>query len=98
MSGAGQDGEVVRGYSLGQVCVICGATSDLVSAMVAFGILDPSGDRPESWRFGPQAIRRAEKAMRLQRDLGPGLQCLALCLDLLDEIDRLRAGRAATDA
>ena len=78
-------------YSLVQVCMICGVTTDLVVGLVAFGIVVPAGDRPESWRFSEVAVYRAKKAVRLHLDLGLDQQGLALSLDLLDEIDRLRA-------
>jgi chaperone modulatory protein CbpM len=41
--------------------------------------------------FNDQALVRAGKARRLQRDLGLEGAGLALVLDLLDEIQRLRA-------
>lgn len=90
------DGEVLApGCSLSQLCVICGITVDLAGGMVAFGIILPDGETPGSWRFGPPAVLRARKAVRLHHDLGLELQGLALCLELLDEIDRLHARLAA---
>jgi len=87
-------GEVVdesQTYSLVQVCVICGVVTDRIAALVDFGIVVPTGERPEMWRFNEYAIHRAKKALRLRRDLGLNLQGLALSLELLDEIARLRA-------
>ena len=77
-------------YSLIQVCMICGVTADLVSGLVAYGILDPTGDRPTAWQFNETALHRTKKALRLHRDLGLEQQGLALSLELLDQIDRLR--------
>ncbi len=87
-------GEVVvesQTYSLVQVCVICGVATDRIAGLVAFGIIAPTGISPSTWRFNEFALHRAKKAFRLHRGLGLDLQGLALTLELLDEIDRLRA-------
>ena len=42
------------------------------------------------WRFRGSALRRARLALRLERDLDLNLAGVALALDLMDEIDRLR--------
>ena len=42
------------------------------------------------WRFAGGALRRARTAARLQRDLELNLVGVALALDLMDEIERLR--------
>ena len=77
-------------YSLVQVCMICGATTEWVIALVSFGIVVPEGDQPALWRFSEREVHRAKKALRLHRDLGLDHQGLAMSLELLDEIDRLR--------
>ena len=50
----------------------------------------PSND-PRYWRFSGTQMRRARVAMRLQSDLGINLAGAALALQLLDEIENLRA-------
>lgn len=45
----------------------------------------------EQWRFSGSALRRARLAMRLSRDLEVNPPGVALALDLIDEIDDLRA-------
>ena len=45
----------------------------------------------EQWRFSGSALRRARLAMRLSRDLDVNPPGVALALDLIDEIDELRA-------
>jgi chaperone modulatory protein CbpM len=42
------------------------------------------------WRFSGTALRRARTALRLQRDLEINLPGVALALELLEEIDKLR--------
>ena len=49
------------------------------------------GPAPEDWHFpGPQ-VRRAQRAARLMRDLELDLPATALVLELLEEVERLRA-------
>lgn len=43
------------------------------------------------WRFSGSALRRARLAMRLARDLEVNPPGVALAIDLIDEIDALRA-------
>jgi chaperone modulatory protein CbpM len=45
------------------------------------------------WRFSGAALRRARIALRLERDLGVNLPGVALALDLLEELQRLRRER-----
>lgn len=68
---------------------------EFIVACVECGIADvvgiESSSSQEHWRFSPTAVQRMEKARRLQRDLELGLTELVLVLDLLDEVDSLRA-------
>lgn len=78
-------------YSLPQVCAICGVHSERLVELVSFGIVAPAGGQPDQWRFNEPAVHRAKKALRLHRDFGLDQQGLGLVLDLLDEVERLRA-------
>jgi chaperone modulatory protein CbpM len=42
------------------------------------------------WRFSGATLRRARRALRLERDLELNLSGIALALDLMEEIERLR--------
>ncbi len=55
------------------------------------GVLEPVGSSPDDWRFSGPSLRTARAALRLRQalELGPG--GAALVLDLLDEIEHLRA-------
>ncbi|MGD8208148.1 MAG: chaperone modulator CbpM [Chromatiales bacterium] len=77
--------------SLTELTRTCGVSVEQVRLMVGEGMLQPRGDgRPEQWRFSGLEVRRARRAMRLQRDLELNLAGTALALDLLDEIEQLR--------
>jgi chaperone modulatory protein CbpM len=78
-------------YTLIQVSVICGVYPERITELVSYGIVDPGGMQEMQWRFSEFAMNRLKKAVRLHRDLGIDQQGLALTLELLDEIDRLRS-------
>jgi chaperone modulatory protein CbpM len=46
---------------------------------------------PPAWRFDGEALARARRILRLQRDFDANLQSVAVMLQLLDEIETLRA-------
>jgi len=54
-------------------------------------VLEPNGEQPREWRFTGPALRRARLALRLTRDLELNPPGVALALDLLDEIEALKA-------
>lgn len=77
-------------FSLSEVCRTCHIHAEVVIELVEVGALEPYGKEPSQWRFTGPTIRRLERAMNLQRDLGVNLVGVALALELLDEIDYLR--------
>lgn len=76
---------------IGELVRVCGISTDEVRVMVSEGMLHPLGGEPRQWRFTGVEVRRARRALRLQRDLELNMAGTALALDLLDEIERLRA-------
>jgi chaperone modulatory protein CbpM len=76
----------------------CTVHEDWILALVEEGVLRPAGGRRPNWRFPEGSLHRAAKALRLQRDLELDLAGVALVLDLLDEIERLRARLRAREA
>ncbi|MCX7088570.1 MAG: MerR family transcriptional regulator [Methylococcales bacterium] len=77
--------------TLGQLCRACGAHAEWIICLVEESIIEPQGDEIRSWRFSGASLVRARSALRLQRDLGINLAGIALVLDLLEELDNLRA-------
>jgi chaperone modulatory protein CbpM len=61
--------------------------------MVEEGVLSVLEIDASEWRFSGAALRRARIALRLERDLGVNLAGVALALDLLEELQRLRRER-----
>ena len=66
------------------------APEDLIMAWVSEGVLSPAGSSPEDWRFSGESLKRAKTAAHLSHDLDLNTPGVALALDLLDEINRLR--------
>jgi chaperone modulatory protein CbpM len=81
--------------SLQDLCRACAVQPDLIIALVHEGVLAPVDDSeraaPEQWLFSGVHLHRARVALRLQNDLGVNLAGAALALELLDELDQLRA-------
>ncbi len=73
-----------------ELCQACDAPQEQVTIWVLEGMLEPSGQQPQEWRFGGAALRRARLALRLTRDLEINPAGVALALDLLDEIAALK--------
>lgn len=68
----------------------CGTEVAFVRLLVEEGLLAPAIEHP-AWRFGGEELARVRRIRRLQRDFEANLQSVAVMLDLIDEIERLRA-------
>ena len=78
-------------FSLLDLCRCCSVQAETIIEMVDEGMLTPRGMVPAEWRFTGTALRRVEITLNLQRDLGVNLQGAALALELLEELEHLRA-------
>ena len=77
--------------TLAQVCRACAVQADLIIELVDEGVITASGAALDQWRFTGAHMQRARVALRLQKDLGVNLAGAALALQLLDELETLRA-------
>ena len=78
-------------FSLLELTQACRADGEQLVALVNEGALTPIGDSPQRWRFAGVTLQRARTALRLTHDLELNAPGAALVLDLLDQIDTLRA-------
>ena len=78
-------------WGITELCDLCRVDSKLVHEMIGEGLLTPQGTSPETWRFNAVAVKRIQVTLRLQNDLRVNLPGAALALDLLEEIEELRA-------
>ncbi len=83
--------EELTELTLAELCRACAVHSECIVELVEEGVLAPLGREPHRWRFSGVHMRRATVALRLQRDLGVNLAGAALALQLLDEVEALRA-------
>jgi chaperone modulatory protein CbpM len=77
--------------SLEEMVEACGAETAWVVELVEVGVLSPVGRDESAWRFGAPDLLRARRLARLAHDFEASTEAAALILDLLDEIERLRA-------
>lgn len=89
---------VLTGYVLDETVTLtltelsgaCRVREEQIIELVEEGVIEPDFRRRE-WIFPSSQLRRAGKAVRLQRDLDINAAGAALVLDLLDEVEELRA-------
>jgi len=77
--------------TLAELCRACRVPAERVFELVEEGVVEPVGREPASWRFQGVSVRRVRCVLRLERDLGVNVPGAALALDLLEEIESLRA-------
>ena len=77
--------------TLEECCLLVEAPADSLVEIVEYGIVEPAGRAPRDWRFDSPALDRLRQALRLHRDLHLDWQAVAVALELLDEVGRLRA-------
>ena len=83
--------EEVR-FTLIELSRACRVGVEQVAVLVDEGVVTPRGDASRSWHFDGSDLRRVRTALRLARDLQLNAGATALVLDLLDQIDALKAG------
>ena len=77
--------------TLRQLCDTCAVHAEYIIELVDEGFIEPSGVEKSHWCFSGVAIKRVRKAKHLQRDLGLNPAGVALAIELMDEIEDLRA-------
>ena len=66
-------------------------TRETIFEILDEGIITAQKDEHEEWIFDHEAFRRIHTIIKLKRDLGVNLAGAALAIELLSEIDELRA-------
>ncbi len=77
--------------TLAQLCRTCQLPADQIVDLVDEGVIEPMGRDPSGWRFYGISVRRIRCVQRLRQDLGVNMAGAALALDLLEELEQLRA-------
>ena len=76
-------------FTLRELSLACGIQTELIVEMVDEGVIEPAEAGTE-WQFHGGSLVRAQRALRLVRDLDLNWPGAALALDLLDELERLQ--------
>lgn len=76
-----------------ELCELCGVPQEVIVEIIEYDIVQPE-PMGEALRFQAEQLNRLKTAIRLHRQLEINLQGVALALELMDEIEQLRA-RAA---
>ncbi len=76
--------------TLRELCAACELSAEQVISLVDEGVIEayPKGN---TLHFSGICVRRVRRVYRLERDLGVNHAGAALALELLEEIDQLRA-------
>jgi len=78
--------------SLVEVCERCAISVETVIALVDHGVVEPQIEVSFShWQFSLPTYLRLRRALRLKRDLEINDPGVALVLELMDEMEQLRA-------
>jgi chaperone modulatory protein CbpM len=96
---AGQTTDILTGkiledetrISLRQLCDSCAVCPEYIIQLVDEGFIEPCGIEKSHWYFSGIAIKRVLRAKRLQQDLGINFAGVALAIELIEEIEYLRA-------
>lgn len=77
--------------TLTEISYACRVGEGEIIDLVEEGIIEPAARRQPEWSFPATELQRARRAIRLRRDLDIDLAGIALVLDLLEELEELRA-------
>lgn len=77
--------------SFEEVCESCGISADYVYELIEYEIVRPATLAQEEMLFEVEQLRRIKTALRLKHELEVNMQGIAIILDLLEEMEALRA-------
>jgi len=82
--------ETIR-FTLVELCDLGKTNAEWILELVDEGVIEPQGNALDEWLFDTNALKRLQTVQRLQNDLRVNLAGTALVLDLLEEIEALKA-------
>ena len=78
--------------TVSDLCRSCSVRREKIMALVEEGILTPTTRQPDDvYTFSGGSVKRAKRALQLQRELELDLSGVAVALELLEEIEQLRS-------
>ncbi|MFP6849448.1 MAG: chaperone modulator CbpM [Pseudomonas sp.] len=82
---------LIMQLNIHEFCQCAELTQVTLLEIVDHGIVEPSGTTPDEWLFDNNALVAVKRARRLQSDLQIDWAGVALALQLIDELEQLRA-------
>ncbi|WP_299591571.1 chaperone modulator CbpM [uncultured Microbulbifer sp.] len=76
--------------TLRELCIACALSAEQVMALMEEGVIEPHR-ATDPMKFSGVCVRRVRRVVHLERDLGVNHAGAALALELLEEIEQLRA-------
>ena len=74
-----------------ELCEVVDLPAAFVIEIVEHGIVEPQGRQPDEWLFDSAALSIARRAVKLHHELQMEWDGVALALDLLEELEEVRA-------
>ncbi|MFJ3524024.1 chaperone modulator CbpM [Pseudomonas sp. NPDC090203] len=74
-----------------EFCQVVDMPVAYVMEIVEHGIVEPQGTRPDEWLFDTYSLSVAKRAVKLHHELELEWDGVALALNLLDELEQVRA-------
>jgi chaperone modulatory protein CbpM len=77
--------------SFEELCEVCHVTHEFIRELIEYGAIEPKGMSIGVWRFNPDHMRKIQIIKRLHEDLEVNLPGAALAMDLMDQMEQMRA-------
>ena len=77
-------------FSFREVCHKYNISQELLTDMIEQGLFPNQPTEPDQIALDQKALHRIEVAFRLHKDLGVNLSGVALALELLEEMEKMR--------
>lgn len=74
-----------------EFCQVVDVPVAYVIEIVEHGIVEPQGHKPDDWLFDTYSLSIAKRAAKLHHDLAMEWDGVALALNLLEELEQVRA-------
>lgn len=78
-------------FSFEEVCTYYHIPKELLMELIEYGLFDNKTTQIEQIIFDQKALKKIETAFRLHKDLEINLPGVALALDLLEEMEKMRS-------
>ncbi|OGT53930.1 MAG: hypothetical protein A3F17_02910 [Gammaproteobacteria bacterium RIFCSPHIGHO2_12_FULL_41_15] len=74
-----------------ELCHASSADPDFILSLIEQELIQPRGHNQSNWQFDALSLKRSRIAVSFHNDLQLNLQGIALALDLLEQIETMRA-------